>query len=417
MVSDFGPSQGRYLANKLIQALDPVGAWYFNAHRLFEAEFIWAQCATLARELHQRDPTRYASKLAPLLQNHSVCLHAQGRIAEACRAKEEAIASLDTVFSQNINSNRHRLVLAGMLRDYAVYLRKAQRAHESCVPAAEAVDWYRWLHDRSPDQYKSELAEALCGYGASMYGAGRFDDAAEAEDESVSLRRGLPLLDTIQYRAELSESLHMKSLSFVRIEPPTDHTRDTALAASTEAVKLRRELCRTDEKRYTPLLAISLQAHSMSLYASGDVDTACEAEEEAMILLQRLCDGGDEQYRSTLDDLQRAHSIHLVEAGREPDASFESETPTSSRQGESPVSLKSSPLRNMKRLGNNDRPSLLSKHRPTIIFSETWFRLLERWNTSSETQGFIEEHPTHDETTLKHQKNPHVGGFDGTFGD
>lgn len=297
-----------------------------------------------------------------------------------------------------------------MLRDYAVYLRKAQRAHESCVPAAEAVDWYRWLHDRYPDQYKSELAEALCGYGASMYGAGRFEEAAEAEGESVSLRRGLLLLDTFQYRAELSESLHMKSLSYVRIEPPTDHTRDTALAASTEAVKLRRDLHRTDAKRYTPLLAISLQAHSMCLYASGEVGSACEAEEEAMALLQRLCDNGEEQYRSTLDDLQRAHSIHLVEAGREPDTSFESDSPTSSRQGESdsPVSLKSSPLRNMKRPGNSGRPSLLSKRTPSILITETWFRLLERWNTSTETQGFIEENLIHDESTLEHQKSTRV---------
>jgi hypothetical protein len=308
--------RGRNLANKLRRLLDTIAGRLFRDQRHADAELVWAQCVTLARNLHRHDPARYCSKLALSLDSHGICLHACGRLVEACDAKAEAILLAGQLYEKD--PARYRPVVAGMLHNHAVYLRKAQRFQDSCVAAENAANHLRHLHQQDPDRYQSDFADALSTYGACLYEDQRIDTACVFLEESVTLRRPLYARYPDRYRSEHAASLHLYSVCLLQA-PRTEARLDAASNAAVEAVSLRRQLRLLDAEQSSHHLALSLQHHGICLYEAGHIEQACDVEVEAIELLQQLCDHGVGQHSSYIVELIQlieVHQAHLHEAGR-----------------------------------------------------------------------------------------------------
>ncbi|MFJ5921614.1 tetratricopeptide repeat protein [Kitasatospora sp. NPDC092948] len=262
--------------------------------------------------------------LAGCHNNRSIQLDAQGRLAEALAAAEEAVdlflalerdgavqneqhllAALGTravatgelgdrsralsLWREVVDRRRararedgdtapeeHTVAFARALSNLAVNAHRAGLATEALAHAEEAVALLRRLAARSPDAHRSLLAHALGTLSNCLGACGRSADALRADEEAVALRRRLAAGHPAAYREVLARSLNSLAIGLDRIGRVTE-----GLAAAEESVRQYEQLAEEQPEYNREPLAMALNTWSNALDTVGRRQEAADAAERA----------------------------------------------------------------------------------------------------------------------------------------
>ena len=148
-----------------------------------------------------------------------------------------------------------------------------------------------------------------------LSGAGNGPGALAASKEAVDIRRRLAAANPARFEPDLAASLNNLS---IRLSDAGEGPG--ALAASKETVDIRRRLATANPARFEPDLASSLNNLSIRLSDAGDGPGALAASKEAVDLYRRLATANPARFEPDLAGSLNNLSLRLSDAGEEPGA-------------------------------------------------------------------------------------------------
>ncbi len=161
----------------------------------------------------------------------------------------------------------------------------------------------------------AELAQALQTYSAAEESGGRKESALAATQEAVGLYRELARARPDAFTPHLAKSLHNLSVRLSNLG-----RREEALTAVEEATALRRELANTRPGLFMSDLALSLGSLSVHLASLGRREDALATVEEATALHRGLSRERPDVFTPSLAATLNIYSNRLSELGRHEEA-------------------------------------------------------------------------------------------------
>jgi tetratricopeptide (TPR) repeat protein len=135
----------------------------------------------------------------------------------------------------------------------------------------------------SDPSWRSSLTDALDQLAIESQSSGRWEEALAATEEAVVIRRDLAAAGSDTSMASLATSLNNLATTL-----GTLGRHEAALEATEEALAIRRELALARPDAFTPDLAISLSNRATTLSAMGQREAALAATREATDLYHGL---------------------------------------------------------------------------------------------------------------------------------
>lgn len=135
----------------------------------------------------------------------------------------------------------------------------------------------------------------LNNLGARYWLASRQADALAATEEAVRLRRELAQTTPGRFRPALAASLNNLATQYFGLD-----RHDDAIDAVREAAELYRDLAAEDPDRYRPGLAASLSTAGIWYALAGQADEALAVSREAVEIRRGLAAGGADRQRADL---------------------------------------------------------------------------------------------------------------------
>ncbi|MBQ0990700.1 tetratricopeptide repeat protein [Micromonospora sp. H61] len=145
------------------------------------------------------------------------------------------------------------------------------------------VDEYRHHVTNDPDAFLPDLATSLNNLSVDLGALGRREDGLAASKEAVTIRRQLAAARPEAFLPDLATSLNNLSVDLGALG-----RREDGLAASKEAVTIRRQLAAARPEAFLPDLAASLNNLSVDLGALGRREDGLAAIEEAVEAYREL---------------------------------------------------------------------------------------------------------------------------------
>ncbi|GIJ51647.1 hypothetical protein Val02_85330 [Virgisporangium aliadipatigenens] len=276
------PSTRYRLAGALVteaQALADVG-------RHGEAR---AACERAVAEARSAD---HRPVLADALTTLSSILEAQGLVAAALVAAEEAVATLRPLADRP----ERQLTLASALNNLgSLYRRDGHR--DTVLVAEEAVALARAVSATRADA-AALLTTSLINVADAYLAAGDPVRAAETSEESIALAGQL------DSRPHVAAGLAISIAAYRQLGRWAD-----AVASARQSVNIYRDLTATNPAVYEPDLGQSLIALSATLLATGSYHEALAAAREGADIYRRLAEVDPDRHRpalaSALEDVSR----------------------------------------------------------------------------------------------------------------
>ena len=153
---------------------------------------------------------------------------------------------------------------AGALNMLGYALSALGRREEALEATQEAVELRRRLAQKNPDAFLPDLATSLNNLGAMLSALGRREEALEATQEPVELRRRLAQKNPDAFLPDLAMSLNNLGGDFSALG-----RREEALEATQEAAEIYRRLAQKNPDAFLPDLAGSLNNLGRDLSALG----------------------------------------------------------------------------------------------------------------------------------------------------
>jgi len=157
------------------------------------------------------------------------------------------------------------------------------RREEALQATQEAVEIRRRLAAQHPDAFLPDLARSLNNLGAMLSEMGRREEALEATQEAVNLYRRLAAQHPDAFRPYLARSLTNLGNRLSEMG-----RRAEALEATQEAVDLYRRLAAQHPDAFLPYLAASLNNLGIRLSEMGRRAEALQAAQESVEIRRRL---------------------------------------------------------------------------------------------------------------------------------
>ena len=221
----------------------------------------------------------------------------------------------DGLRAESRSSQDDRARYAGAMNNLAVRLADAGRREEALEAAQEAVAIRRDLADANPAAYLPNLAGAVSNLANHLAAAGRREEALEAAQEAVAIHRDLARIDPAAYRPDLAGSVNNLANQLAAAG-----RREEGLDAAQEAADLYRDLARANPAAYRPDLAGSVSNLANQLAAAGRRQEALEAAQEAVAIHRDLIRANPDAYLPNLATAVNILAIHLAAAGRRDEA-------------------------------------------------------------------------------------------------
>jgi tetratricopeptide (TPR) repeat protein len=245
---------------------------------------------------------------------------------EAVGAARQALEALARLWGRAKEEGERRRVedwmraAAGRLAEWPP---AAWRALTAALPAPDRTlalrpflaDLYQARLARTPREEPEERARVLNRLGFALSEMGRREEALQATQEAVEIRRRLAAQHPDAFLPDLARSLNNLGKALSELG-----RREEALQATQEAVEIRRRLAAQHPDAFLPDLARSLNNLGNRLSALGRRAEALQAAQEAVDLYRRLAQQNPDAF---LPDLARSLNnlgIQLSEMGRRAEA-------------------------------------------------------------------------------------------------
>jgi tetratricopeptide (TPR) repeat protein len=229
-------------------------------------------------------------------------------------ALREAAAELTLALVERFRQKEQTEPLAAVLNNLSIRLSDVGRREEALEAGQEAVSIRRDLASARPEAFRPALASALNNLANLLSAVGRREEALEAGQEAVSQYRDFASARPEAFRPDLAMSLNNLATLLSDVG-----RREEALEAGQEAVSIRRDLASARPEAFRPALAVSLFNLSFELSDAGQYDQAIKASKEAVGLLVPFFLALPAAFGDWMAKIVRQY-LHLIEeTGRQPD--------------------------------------------------------------------------------------------------
>ncbi|WP_203841532.1 tetratricopeptide repeat protein [Winogradskya humida] len=253
------------------------------------------------------DPQVTRDQLAALVFHVPVSTHTLA--GWAVDASQRLVAVDRAAADSEQDTETYLYEISGSLNRLTLRLMEVGRYDEALESAEETITVIRGLADVWPDKYRGDLAAALSVRSLQLGHLGRRMDSVEAVKEAVQIRRGL------QDDEALATTLNNLAIRLIEVG-----RHDEALATITEVVALRRTLAEQNPGGHLPELAMALSNLGFQLGRRDRQAEALVVVREAVAIRRRLCEDEPDAYLPNLAmslntlSLQLHHLGHLREA-------------------------------------------------------------------------------------------------------
>ena len=196
-------------------------------------------------------------------------------------------------------------------------IRQAQRTFE------DAIQLYRPLAAANLAEFGPDLALALNSLGSQLAGLGHREEALNAAEESLRIRRRLA--DPAAFEHQFPESVYVQhrlaeSLTSVGNRLSAMGRHEQAVLAAAEGVQIRRRLAAAEPAAFEPNLAIELSNFGNQLAGLGRRQEALSAAEEAVQIRRRLAAANPAAFEDGLAGELNNLGLRLSDMGRRQEA-------------------------------------------------------------------------------------------------
>jgi tetratricopeptide (TPR) repeat protein len=174
---------------------------------------------------------------------------------------------------------------------------------------------HREAHAEPDETARTRRAELLNNLSVRLAGLGRHEDALEAIEQAVAIRRKLTTARPDAFLPDLAMSLNNLGPRLAALG-----RREEALNASQQAVDAYRQLAATRPEAFLPDLAMSLNNLSLSLADLGRREDALEAIDETVDVCRKLAAARPDAFLPDLAMSLNTLSVRLAALGRREDA-------------------------------------------------------------------------------------------------
>jgi tetratricopeptide (TPR) repeat protein len=256
---------------------EPAGTWGKRRRDL----------VTVLQRASQPEHGASANDRAVALLDHLISRHVRTLAAEMVGVMIDTRGALaqrldqkiDTMEAESLGAVDAALPIQSLsLMDLSlrVAVRRADLARQRLPGAGlEAADQHEWA--------LNHLAACVGTLGIRLSNLGRREEALAASQEAVDIRRRLAQTRPDAFLPDLASSLNNLGIRLSNLG-----RREEALAASQEAVDIRRRLAQTRPDAFLPDLASSLNNAGAMLSNLGRREEALAASQEAVDLYRRL---------------------------------------------------------------------------------------------------------------------------------
>jgi hypothetical protein len=221
-----------------------------------------------------------AEERARVKHDLAIRLSRAGHRHQAVTAAQEAVAATRGLAGDDRGT--YDANLAGSLNTLSACLSDLNRWEEAAAAIQEAITIQRRLAEDDPF-YEIFLATALSGLGVDLLRLGQQQKALAAAQEAVSILRRPPRTDPVDHKEALATSLlHLATILADAAMP------QQALAAAREAVRILRRLAKANPAAYEPTLAAALSNLGAGLSGVSRPSKALAASREAVALWRQL---------------------------------------------------------------------------------------------------------------------------------
>jgi tetratricopeptide (TPR) repeat protein len=292
---------------ELANAYVELGQRLFNAAHYESALKAAEDAAAVYRTLSARGALSDPLLLPRSLGNLASILSALQMSGRAISVGAQCVEEFRRINAQSNNSYRHH-VARGLVQ-HGTLLAHAKQWYDALVALDEAQLIYRELIE-SEGEYEYldfELALALTNISAVLRNLGRPEDAVEASEEALRLRRLLVFIRPEEYAPGYAMALSQFGILLNEAHP--SETKATALPAALEAVGMFRQLTRRspDPATYKPHLVFALRNLKTILYALGGGRDALVVDEEI-----RTLDPADTYTAEHADDFMAVRGFAIM---------------------------------------------------------------------------------------------------------
>ncbi|KAF7967648.1 hypothetical protein HWV62_33603 [Athelia sp. TMB] len=249
---------------------------------------------------------------AETLHNLAVRLRHEGRLEEALVASEDSV-HLRRVLAQPPAKPKHATPLDSIFHR----LSNIGKRNAAMIKVRQTMHRRQNVTGEQPETVDTteKLADSLSNLSVYMSDLGRHKDALAATQEAVGLRRALAAERPEAFSADLAESLHNLSIDL------SSHGRhEEALAVIQEAVGRHRALAAKRPEAFNADLATSLNGLSIRLSDHGRHEEALAAIQEAVGLRRALAAERPAAFNGALAESLNSFSVDLSNLGRHDEA-------------------------------------------------------------------------------------------------
>jgi tetratricopeptide (TPR) repeat protein len=259
-------------------------SWVLKA-RLLTIQFRFADAEAAYGEALQAAPNSLDINFAfayfsQRLNRHAVAVKAYERCLEVARQDGNEAAVATTL--NNL----------GVLHHDQHQMDDARQAYE------EALKIRRELARENPETYLPDVAMTLNNLGNVHRDQNRMDDARQAYEEALKAYRELARKDPENYLPYVAMTLN--NLGILHCD---QKRMDDARQAYEEALKIFRELARKNPETYLPYVATTLNNLGVLHHGQNRMDDARQAYEEALSIYKRFASRDPELFQAEIAKL------------------------------------------------------------------------------------------------------------------
>ena len=246
-----------------------------------------ASVAWLRGLLAQMDDFKTLLQLANAMPEQTLALRELAAEVEQRIADKASLAGRDDADSLNLR--------AMSLNNLANRLSALGRSEEALQAAQDAVDIRRNLAAQRFDVFRPRLSSSLNNLATKLSDLGRREEALLAAREAVDIRRDLAAQRPDSFQSDLAMSL----INLASTLSDLGH-REEALQAVRDAVEIYRDLEVQRPEALRPTLAVALYNLATALAALGRFEEALQAAQETLDIIRDLAAQRPDAFRPDL---------------------------------------------------------------------------------------------------------------------
>lgn len=283
----------------LATILYDAGALFTDTGQFDHAGAVFAESASLFKELTRLDPDKHAANLATSLCNQGSVFNNTHQYEHAVPVLEQA-AELQRVLNNGERRNI-KAELSSTLRNLASALQGIHDLSRTKNVYLELFEIDRQLAADNPQAYTLPLSQSLCNYASFLCENGQLEEALTTTYEALSVHRSAEDISGPSHPIDKAMIYAIRGKTLKKQD-----CLDDALSAFVMAVSIVQMLVENQQLQFMHKLAVLLNESGEIQLLLGKLDPAILSFEQALDIFTRLANTNPAPYVADMVDLYQA---------------------------------------------------------------------------------------------------------------